>query len=60
MHQQMVSRVSLAAGHLGHPRAVRHGGHSGIADERIDLPAFLEEQVDELHEEHSAGRGDYE
>ena len=60
VHQKVVARVSLASGHLGYPCTVRHGGHTRIAYERVDFPALFQEEVEELHEENSAGRRNHE
>ena len=60
VHQKVVVRVELPAYDFGDTRAVWHGGHSCVADQWIDLPVALEEQVPDLHEQHSAGCGDHE
>ena len=53
VHQQEVAGVVLLAHHLGHAGRHRHGGHTGGADEGIDL--LLEEQVHELGQQDAAG-----
>ena len=53
VHQQEVAGVVLLAHHLGHAGRHRHGGHTGGADEGIDL--LLEEQVHELGQQNAAG-----
>ena len=60
MHQQVIARVELPAHSLRHSCAVRHCGDACVADERIDLPAVLEEQVPEFYEQHTAGCRDDE
>ena len=60
VHQKVVVRVELPADDLGDTRAVRNGGHSGVAYERIDLAVTLQEDVPDLDEEYAAGCGDHE
>ena len=60
VHQQVVARVELAADNLGDPGAVGDGGHAGVADQRVDLPVSLQEQVPEFHEQDSDSRGYHE
>ena len=61
MHEQVVGGVYLAAHDLGNARAVRYGGNTGIADERIDfLGGIGNEQVHQLDEQHAAGGGNHE
>lgn len=58
MHQQEVAGIVLLAHHLRHSGRHGNGGHTGGADERIDL--LLEEQVHELGKQHAAGGAEAE
>ena len=60
MHQQVVLRIVFQADVVRHAGGIRNGRHTGVADERVDLVAFLEEEVEELHEEHAGEGGDHE
>ena len=61
VHQQVVGRVSLEAGDLGHAGAVGNGAHPGVAYKGIYLVLrFAYEEVHQLHEKHSGDRGHYE
>ena len=60
MHEQVVVLVEFTADDLGYAGAVRYGGYASVADQRVDLASFAEEQVDELHEEHTCRRSDDE
>ena len=54
MHQQVVGLVVLQTHQLGHTGGVRYCGYSGVSDKRVDLVARLEEDVEDLHEHHTA------
>ena len=54
VHEQMVVLVELASYVLRYAGCVRNCRYSGISDERIDLAAFLAEQIHEFHECYSA------
>ena len=58
--QQVVGRIGFETHLFGYARGIRHGGHAGVADERVDLLALGQEQVHELREEHAEGGGDHE
>ena len=60
MGQEVVAGVCFQTHLFGHARRIRHGGHAGVADERVDLLAFRQEEVHELREEHAEGGGDDE
>ena len=60
MHQQIVGRVVFQADNLRDAGRVGHGGYAGITDERVDLVALLQEEVEYLHEEYAGGCGDDE
>ena len=58
MHQQEVGGVGLLAFQVGHPGCHRHGGHTGGADEGVDLAAG--ELAHHHAAQHTAGGGQQE
>ena len=54
VHQQVVGLVVLQTYQLGHTGGVRYSGYSGVSDKRVDLVSGLEEEVEDLHEHHTA------
>ena len=60
VHEQVVARIEFPADNLGDSGAVRDGGHTGVPDQRVDLPVTFEEKVPELDEEHTGSRRDNE
>ena len=53
LHEEMVAWIAFPSDSLRNACAVRDGGYSRIADERVDLVAFFEEKVPDLDEQHS-------
>ena len=54
VHEQEVGAVVFLTFDQGDTRRVGHGGDTGVTDKRVDLVVTLEEEVEELHEEHTA------
>ena len=53
VHQKEVGRIVLLALYMGNSCRVRNRRYTGVADERIELLAFLLEQVQYLAEENT-------
>ena len=60
VHEQEVGAVVLLTLDQGDAGGIGHGGDAGVTDERIDFVVALEEEVEELHEEHTRGGGNHE
>lgn len=51
MHQQIVGRIVFQTYYLGDTCRVGYGRYTGITDQRINLVALLQEEVENLHED---------
>ena len=60
VHEQVVGGVGLLTLVVRDTGCHRHGRHTGITDERVDLLALGEEEVHELHEQYATGSSDNE
>ena len=60
VHEQEVGAVVLLTLDQGDTRRIGHGRNTGVTDERVDFVVALEEEVEELHEEHTGSGGDHE
>ena len=60
VHEQEVGAVVLLTFDQGDAGCIGHGGDAGVTDERVDLVVALEEEVEELHEQHTGSGGDDE
>ena len=60
MGEKMVGRIGLESDCLGYARRIRNCRNAGIADERVHLLAFRQEQVHELDETHAEECRDHE
>ena len=60
VHEQEVGTVVLLTFDQGDTRCIGHGGDTGVTDERVDLVVALEEEVEELHEEHTGSGSNHE
>lgn len=60
MLEQIVGLVVLKTHVVGHTGSIGDGADTGVADERIDFATLLEEEVEELDEQHATEGGDDE
>ena len=58
--EEVVGAVVLEAYVVGHTGGIGNGTDTGVTDKRVDFVAFLEEEVENLHEEDTAEGGDDE
>ena len=58
MHEQEVVAVVLQTEIIGDAGTHRHGTHSGVSNQWVQLFVLWQEEVHQLYEEDAAGRGD--
>ena len=56
--EEVVGAVVLEAYVVGHTGGIGNGTDTRVTDKRVDFVAFLEEEVENLHEEDTAEGGD--
>ena len=60
VHEQEVGAVVLLTLDQGDTCCIGHGGNAGVTNKRVDLVVTFEEEVEELHEEHTGSGGNHE